>query len=194
MRRGRLSRPSGRAIRAAHAAASARLRASFSASTGSITTNARIAVSSASTRIRRTKILKALRRGLLHEFPRILRSPASPRGRRPGITAAPLELLEELIACATARRETGDWLDVGGGLGTVADLVRRRRPGWAVTLNEFNPRSLELARRNLRPRRRQQRCSANFAMPRRFDVISAISVLEHVPRSALVSALLRSSC
>ncbi len=97
------------------------------------------------------------------------------------MTAAPLELLEQMIAFASCGRETGDWLDVGGGLGTVADLARRRCPGWAVTLNEFNPRSLELAREiygldavgsDARQLRR---------MPRRFDVISAISVLEHIP-------------
>ncbi len=44
------------------------------------------------------------------------------------MTAAPLELLENLIAGVTAGRDPGDWLDVGGGLGTTADLVRRRLP------------------------------------------------------------------
>ncbi len=62
------------------------------------------------------------------------------------MTAAPVELLEEMIESAAGGREAGDWLDVGGGLGTVADLVRRRCPKWHVTLNEYNPRSCELAR------------------------------------------------
>jgi SAM-dependent methyltransferase len=105
------------------------------------------------------------------------------------MTAAPIELLEEMIECAARGRDAGDWLDVGGGLGTVADLVQRRRPGWTVTLNEFNPRSLELAREiyglvavsNDARHLREMGC--------RYNVISAISVLEHItdPRSFLGS-------
>jgi SAM-dependent methyltransferase len=97
------------------------------------------------------------------------------------ITAAPLELLERMIASATRGREKGNWLDVGGGLGTVADLVRQRCPGWAVTLNEFNPRSLELARDIYGLDTVGNVAGELYKMRRRFDVISAVSVLEHIP-------------
>src|SRR5579862_6416616 len=36
------------------------------------------------------------------------------------ITAAPVELLEDMIVRAAAGRAAGDWLDVGGGMGSVA--------------------------------------------------------------------------
>jgi SAM-dependent methyltransferase len=96
------------------------------------------------------------------------------------MTAAPMELLERMIARATAGRTVGDWLDVGGGLGTVADLVRQRCPGWAVTLNEFNPRSVELARQIYGLDVVSNDAGELQKMARRFDVISAVSVLEHI--------------
>ena len=97
------------------------------------------------------------------------------------MTAAPLELLEQMIESAIRSRSVGDWLDVGGGLGTVADLVRRRHPKWAVTLNEFNPRSLQLAREIYGLHAVDNDASQLRDMERRFDVISAVSVLEHIP-------------
>ena len=97
------------------------------------------------------------------------------------MTAAPLELLEQMIESATRGRLVGDWLDVGGGLGTVADLVRRRHPKWAVTLNEFNPRSLQLAREIYGLDAVDNDANQLREMERRFDVISAVSVLEHIP-------------
>jgi len=97
------------------------------------------------------------------------------------ITAAPLELIEEMIARSTCGCDKGDWLDVGGGLGTVADLVRQHCPGWAVTLNEFNPRSLELARDIYGLDAVGNDAGELYKMRRRFNVISAVSVLEHIP-------------
>jgi SAM-dependent methyltransferase len=97
------------------------------------------------------------------------------------MTAAPIELLEKMIECAADGREAGDWLDVGGGLGTVADLVQRRRPGWTVTLNEFNPRSLQLAREIYGLHAVDNDVHQLRNMERRFDVISAVAVLEHIP-------------
>ena len=96
------------------------------------------------------------------------------------VTAAPLELLEQMIECATAGRAAARWLDVGGGLGTVADLIRRRRPGWDVTLNEFNPRSVELAAEIYGLDVVSSNARELLESGRRFDVISAVSVLEHV--------------
>jgi SAM-dependent methyltransferase len=97
------------------------------------------------------------------------------------MTAAPLELLEKMIDSAARGRAVGDWLDVGGGLGTVADLVRRRHPKWAVALNEFNPRSLQLAREIYGLDTIDNDALQLRNMERRFDVISAVSVLEHIP-------------
>jgi SAM-dependent methyltransferase len=97
------------------------------------------------------------------------------------MTAAPLELLEKMIETATRGRAAGEWLDVGGGLGTVADLVRRRHPRWAVTLNEFNPRSLQLAREIYGLDAIDSDAHQLRNMERRFDVISAVAVLEHIP-------------
>jgi len=74
----------------------------------------------------------------------------------------------------------GDWLDVGGGLGTVADLVRKRCPGWRVTLNEYNPRSCELAREIYGLRVVSNDARQLYEAGRRFDVISAVSVVEHI--------------
>ncbi len=95
------------------------------------------------------------------------------------MTAAPLEQLDEMIERATEGRGRGDWLDVGGGLGTVADLVRQRRPGWTVTLNELNPRSLELAREIYQLDVVGSDAEELRRSGRSFDVISAVSVLEH---------------
>jgi SAM-dependent methyltransferase len=96
------------------------------------------------------------------------------------MTAAPLELLNEMIARATASRAPGDWLDVGGGLGTVANLARQHCPDWTVTLNECNPRSVELAQELFG----LEVVSSDAAELRRtacrFDVISAVQVLEHI--------------
>jgi SAM-dependent methyltransferase len=105
------------------------------------------------------------------------------------LTAAPLDLLEGMITRTTAGRQPGDWLDVGGGLGTVADLVRKRRPAWTVTLNEFNPRSIELARQIYGLDAISNDAAQLQKMARRFDVISAVAVLEHItdPLSFLAS-------
>lgn len=97
------------------------------------------------------------------------------------VTAAPIEMLETMIERASGERQTGEWLDVGGGVGTVADLIRQRRPGWRITLNEYNPRSIELAREiyGLEPVSHDASRLATAGC--RFDVISAIMVLEHIP-------------
>ena len=96
------------------------------------------------------------------------------------ITAAPVALLEQMIARATAGRAAGEWLDVGGGMGSVANLIRQRRPGWRVVLNEFNPRSLELAREIYGVEGISEDADQLRMMAQQFDVISAISVLEHI--------------
>jgi ABC-type polysaccharide/polyol phosphate transport system ATPase subunit/SAM-dependent methyltransferase len=100
------------------------------------------------------------------------------------LVAAPAELLEAMIERATRGRNRGAWLDVGGGLGTVADLIQTRRPGWHVTLNEFNPRSIELAQEIYGLAAVSGDARELAASGCKFDVISAIMVLEHIPDPA----------
>ncbi len=53
-------------------------------------------------------------------------------------------------------------------------------PSWSVTLNEFNPRSCELAREIYGLDVVSNDAGELRKMDRRFDVISAISVVEHI--------------
>ena len=94
--------------------------------------------------------------------------------------SAPVELLEILIARGTDRRTGGTWLDVGGGLGVFANLVSQRAPGWKVSLNERNPRSVEIARELFDLDVLTDDVAALAAEGLPFDVISSIAVLEHV--------------
>ena len=60
--------------------------------------------------------------------------------------SAPADAMQYMIDRATGNRKTGKWLDVGGGLGAFANLVKSQRPGWDVQLNELNQISTEIAR------------------------------------------------
>jgi SAM-dependent methyltransferase len=94
--------------------------------------------------------------------------------------SAPEDLLKDVIATATAKRKTGRWLDVGGGLGAFAGLVRRERPGWDVRLNEMNLRSIEIARETFGLPVITDGLQALKASGQRFDVVSTVAVLEHI--------------
>jgi len=109
-----------------------------------------------------------------YELPRVRESGAG------SAFSAPLELLEELIVRGTRGQEEGAWLDVGGGLGVFANLVAQRAPRWSVSLNEMNPRSIELARELFGLDILPDDVATLAAAERKFDVISAIGVLEHV--------------
>jgi 2-polyprenyl-3-methyl-5-hydroxy-6-metoxy-1,4-benzoquinol methylase len=92
---------------------------------------------------------------------------------------APLDVIEAMIArCASA--EEGDWLDVGGGIGASMALVRQKRPGWRVSLNEFSTRSIALAEELFQLEATADTADQLLAKGRTFDVISSISVLEHI--------------
>jgi SAM-dependent methyltransferase len=94
--------------------------------------------------------------------------------------SAPPELLDMLIACGTKGREKGSWLDVGGGIGVFANLVAQREPGWNVSLNEMNPRSVEIAHELFSLNVLTGDVAKLSAEGKKFDVISLIAVLEHV--------------
>lgn len=95
--------------------------------------------------------------------------------------SAPQEALEAIIARAAGERETGFWLDVGGGLGAFLKLVRERKPGWRVRLNELNDVSVAFARDELGLDVVAADIDALRASGERYDVISAICVVEHTP-------------
>ena len=95
--------------------------------------------------------------------------------------SAPEAALKELIENVSRGRGPGVWLDVGGGFGAFADLVRRSLPEWRVVLNDWNPRSLEIAREVLVMETTADDARILDASGRRFDVVSAVAVLEHMP-------------
>jgi SAM-dependent methyltransferase len=98
--------------------------------------------------------------------------------------SAPLDLLNRIIDRAAGAREDGAWLDAGGGLGAFADLVRRKRPRWSVVINDLNPRSIEIAKETFAIETVGDDATTLVRSGRRFDVVSAIAVLEHVPEPA----------
>jgi SAM-dependent methyltransferase len=81
----------------------------------------------------------------------------------------------------TYERSTGTWLDVGGGLGAFAHLIQKLKPRWQVKLNEFNPQSIAIARELFDFEIVTGNPSELFCTGQRFDVVSSVSVLEHVP-------------
>lgn len=106
-----------------------------------------------------------------------------PRARQGGLNSAysaPIELLEKLIARGMVGRKAGAWLDVGGGLGVFANLIKQRLPDWKVSLNEMSPRSAELARELFDLEILTNDVASLTAKGPRFDVVSAVAVLEHV--------------
>jgi ABC-type polysaccharide/polyol phosphate transport system ATPase subunit/SAM-dependent methyltransferase len=97
--------------------------------------------------------------------------------------SAPREVLEGIVA-RTAAARSGAWLDVGGGLGAFAQLVRQLRPGWRVKLNESNPFSVRVARERLGLDVVTGDLDALLRQDERFDVISSVAVAEHIPHPA----------
>lgn len=95
--------------------------------------------------------------------------------------SAPADILRGVIEKATGDAPTGSWLDVGGGLGAFANLVRQVRPGWTVALNELNPQSVAIAKRLFDFSVISDDPARLRAENRQFDVVSSVAVLEHIP-------------
>src|SRR5262245_5921684 len=95
--------------------------------------------------------------------------------------SAPRELLEQIVDRVAKQTSSAFWLDVGGGNGAFAALVRQLRPGWHVHLNELNPRSIAIAQQlwNLEIVSGDAATLARQGV--RYDVVSSIAVLEHIP-------------
>jgi SAM-dependent methyltransferase len=102
------------------------------------------------------------------------------RGAIDAVMPAP-ELVRWAVDELSSRLKGGEWLDVGGGIGALADLVRRTSPAWNVTLNELNPRSIELAEELFGLKAAPDLAETLQRNGRKFDVISSSWVLEHVP-------------
>jgi SAM-dependent methyltransferase len=95
--------------------------------------------------------------------------------------SAPREVLQAIVRRATRDRMAGNWLDVGGGLGAFAHLIRTLRPDWEVKLNEFNPQSVAIARELFDFEVVTGNPEELLREGRRFHVVSSVSVLEHIP-------------
>lgn len=94
--------------------------------------------------------------------------------------SAPREVLRSVVHATTEGRSTGRWLDVGGGLGAFANLVRQMKPNWEVQLNEMNPQSISIARELFDFKVVSEDPAELFNGGELFDVVSSVAVLEHV--------------
>src|ERR1700733_5557038 len=95
--------------------------------------------------------------------------------------SAPRDVLETVVRYTTQGQATGTWLDVGGGLGAFARLVQELKPQWDVKLNELNPQSIAIARQLFDFEIVASDPAELLQKGRHFDVVSSISVLEHIP-------------
>jgi len=106
-----------------------------------------------------------------------------PRAKRGGEAtpfSVPNSTLADIAMRATNKRRFGRWLDVGGGLGVFGNLIAQVAPGWDVAINEFNPRSVEIANELYGLKTLANTASELLAKGETFDVISSVAVLEHV--------------
>jgi ABC-type polysaccharide/polyol phosphate transport system ATPase subunit/SAM-dependent methyltransferase len=96
--------------------------------------------------------------------------------------SAPRATLEAIIERTTEGRDRGRWLDVGGGAGAFVQLIRTKRPDWFVALNELNPQSIRIARELFGIEAIDADAKALRESGERFDVVSSVAVLEHIPQ------------
>jgi SAM-dependent methyltransferase len=109
-----------------------------------------------------------------YEVPRVRKDGA------PTAYSAPEDVLRAIIARGGEGRNSGSWLDVGGGIGAFASLISKDLPRWRVAINDYNPRSTELAKELFGTEILPADPQAIAAIGRQFDVISTIAVLEHI--------------
>ncbi|RYF27844.1 MAG: methyltransferase domain-containing protein, partial [Comamonadaceae bacterium] len=95
--------------------------------------------------------------------------------------SAPADVLAKIVENATGDVASGSWLDVGGGLGAFAGLVKSKRPDWTVALNELNPESGALAKSLFDLEVLDGDPQTLRAQGLLFDVVSSVAVLEHIP-------------
>lgn len=95
--------------------------------------------------------------------------------------SAPVDVLGQIVERATGNSPRGRWLDVGGGLGAFAGLIKSKRPDWTVALNELNTESAAIARSQFDIEVLDGDPQALRARGLSFDVVSSVAVLEHIP-------------
>ena len=99
------------------------------------------------------------------------------------------KVIQRTLRCLT-KKDSPRWLDLGGGIGYFLNLVRQLAPGVACSLLETNEFSVECARR-------QFGLDIVASLPSesedsvRYDVVSLIAVLEHVPQPRELLSLVR---
>ena len=109
-----------------------------------------------------------------YELPRL-------RSTRQGSAySVPRDILHLVVQHVSSGTPRGRWLDVGGGIGAFAELIKTMVPSWDVFLNEFNPRSCELAAEIPGIAVVSDPPDRLAAAGVTYDVISAMAVLEHI--------------
>jgi len=88
---------------------------------------------------------------------------------------------EQIMQFVADRIQRGSWLDVGGGIGAFLNRVRSAHPSFSVHLNEMNPASAGFAHEFYGIDVVSQDAEALAKLPERYDVVSMLAVLEHVP-------------
>jgi len=98
--------------------------------------------------------------------------------------SAPADVLEQIVEQVSGDIPSGRWLDVGGGLGAFAALVKSKRPHWTVALNELNRESGAIAKSLFDLEVLDGNPEMLRAQGLLFDVVSSVAVLEHIPDPA----------
>lgn len=107
--------------------------------------------------------------------------PKARAGRVDALNGMRPEYYQEIIDFIAQRRVAGRWLDVGGGIGHFLHRVREQFPEFETYLNEMSQVSGEFARDFYRHRLLTQPLAQLVSSGRRFDVITILAVLEHMP-------------
>lgn len=92
------------------------------------------------------------------------------------------EIYDEIITYATDRKQGGIWLDAGGGIGNFLAMVRQKNPGFDLFLNEMNAESQAFAQGHYHLTVLSDSPEALFKQGFRCDIITMLSVLEHIDR------------
>ncbi|MBN1150593.1 class I SAM-dependent methyltransferase, partial [candidate division WOR-3 bacterium] len=86
-----------------------------------------------------------------------------------------------LFESVTEYVQKGYWLDIGGGIGAFLSMVANATNSFRLCLNETNSKSAEFARGHFGFEVVESDLDNNPQMKETFDVLSLISVVEHIP-------------
>ncbi len=123
---------------------------------------------------------------------RFVELPKARAGHRGALFSFPDGVLQRIIAHARTAASTGAWLEVGGGLGHFAHLIKETLPGWRVVLNDMNRDSQAFAAQVYGLEVIGGALESTAFDGQQFDVISMMAALEHVPQPlALLTAMVQ---